>query len=57
MKTNAPRTVTWLIGLLLGLAGIVGELATKSGFLAENAFWLVAAAFVVLLLGTTIKGL
>ncbi|MDX1943212.1 MAG: hypothetical protein SFU99_21790 [Saprospiraceae bacterium] len=57
MKTNAPKVITWVIGLLLGLGGILGEFAMKSGFLTENAFWLLAAGFVVLLLGSSIKGL
>ncbi len=57
MKTNAPRIITWLTALILGLAGIIGELSVKAGFLAENAFWLVVAGFVVLLLGSSIKGL
>ncbi|HMN91163.1 MAG TPA: hypothetical protein PKD70_09660 [Saprospiraceae bacterium] len=57
MKTNAPRVITWVIALVLGLSGIIGQLAIKTGFLAENAFWLVAAGFVILLLGSSIKGL
>ncbi len=57
MRTNAPRVITWVIALILGVAGIVGELVTKTGFLAENAFWLLTAAFVLLLLGSSLKGL
>ncbi len=57
MRTNAPRVITWVIALILGAAGIVGELVTKTGFLAENAFWLLTAAFVLLLLGSSLKGL
>ncbi len=58
MKTNAPRVITLVIGLLLGIAGIVGEMASKNmGFISDNAFWLVAAGWLILLLGSSVKGL
>lgn len=56
MKLSAPQQVTWWIALIVGLAGILAYLVSipvLSGF----AFWLVAAAFVLLILATYLKGL
>jgi predicted membrane channel-forming protein YqfA (hemolysin III family) len=56
MKTNAPRTITLIIALILAIVGIIGVVA-KIAFLAPLAFWLVVAGFVVLLAGSLFKGL
>lgn len=56
MKLSAPLQVTWWIALIAGVVGIVAHLVTipvVSGF----AFWLVAAAFVLLILATLLKGM
>jgi len=56
MKTNAPTSMIWLVAVVLGALGI----ASKFVFIANvtaNAFWLVAVAFVLLALGTVLKGL
>jgi hypothetical protein len=56
MKLSAPQKGTWWIALIAGVLGIVSYLVTVpvlSGF----AFWLVAAAFVLLILATYLKGL
>jgi hypothetical protein len=55
MRLNAPKKTTWWIALVVGAIGIVAHLVTipvLSGF----AFWLVAAAFVLLILATYLKG-
>lgn len=57
MKTNAPRFITWVIALVLGLAGTLGHFGVLSGFLAVNAFLLLLVGFVLLVLGTAVKGL
>jgi len=56
MKLSAPQQITWWIALIVGVVGILahlGIIAVLSGF----AFWLVAAAFVLLILATLLKGL
>jgi len=56
MKLNAPKQVTWWIALIVGAAGIAARLVpipVLSGF----AFWLVAAAFVLLILATLLRDL
>ena len=56
MKLSAPKQITWWIALIVGVAGILAHLGTipvLSGF----AFWLVAVAFVLLILATFLDGL
>jgi hypothetical protein len=56
MKLSAPQRATWWVALIVGVVGIIAYLVTipvLSGF----AFWLVAAAFVLLILATYLKGL
>jgi len=56
VKLSAPQKATWWVAVIVGVAGILAHLVTipvLSGF----AFWLVAAAFVLLVLATYLKGL
>ena len=56
MKLNAPKNVTWWIAVIAGVLGILGtfmSLPVVSGI----AFWLAAAAFVLLALATYLKNL
>jgi hypothetical protein len=56
MKLNAPQKITWWIALIVGMIGIVAHLVTIP-VLSGLAFWLVAVAFVLLILATYLKGL
>ena len=56
MKLSAPQKTTWLIALVVGVLGILGKLVTIP-VVSGIAFWLVAAAFVLLVLATYLKGL
>jgi hypothetical protein len=56
MTLNAPKQITWLIAVIIGVVGIVAYFVTIPG-LTANAFWLVAVGFVVLALATYMKGL
>jgi hypothetical protein len=56
MQLNAPKQITWLIAVIIGAAGILSYLVTIPG-LSPSAFWLVAVGFVLLALGTFMKGL
>lgn len=56
MKLNAPKQITWIIALVLGVVGIVGYLVTIP-VLSVAAFWIVLAALVLMLLATLIEGL
>ena len=56
MKLSAPKQITWIIALVLGVLGLIGALFTVP-FLTTYAFWFVFVAFVLLLVATFIDGL
>jgi len=55
---RAPKSSTWLISVILAVLGILLYLGIiKIPLLAPYNFWLVAVAFILLALGSIIKGL
>jgi hypothetical protein len=56
MNLSAPKQVTWLIALILGIIGLIGQLVTIP-VLSGLAFWLVLIALVVMLVATYLPGL
>jgi predicted membrane channel-forming protein YqfA (hemolysin III family) len=56
MKINRPKNVTWWISVILGGLGILSQFVAIPG-LSGFSFWLLAIGFVLLVLGTVIKGL
>jgi len=55
---RAPKSSTWLISVILAVIGILLYLGIiRIPWLAPYDFWLVAAAFILLALGSIIKGL
>lgn len=58
LKLSAPKTITWIIAVVLGVLGILATLGILAiAPLAGYSFWLVAAAFVILALATALKDL
>lgn len=56
MNLSAPKVITWWVAVAFGALGLLGHFAIVSA-LAANAFWLVTAGFVVLVLATLLKDL
>lgn len=56
MKLTPPTTVTFWVGVVLGLLGLLAGIGVISA-LAGYAFWLAFAGFAVLALGLMVKGL
>jgi len=56
MKLSAPKTITWLIAVIVGVVGVLAKILPIA-FLAPHAFLLVVCAFVLLALATLLKGL
>lgn len=52
---SAPKKITWILGLILGILGIIGHFAHIQ-FLSEHSFTLLLIGFVLLAVGTTVKG-
>lgn len=58
MKLSAPKTVVWLIAVIVALIGILSGIGIVTiPVLTPHAFWLVSGAFVLLALATLLKGL
>ena len=55
MKLSAPKQIVWIISLILGVLGIIGKFVAIA-VVSANAFWLVTVGFVLLILGTFLKG-
>lgn len=53
---SAPKGVTWIIAVALGLLGLLGHVGTISA-LSAYSFWLVTAGLVLLALATLLKEL
>lgn len=57
MKTpSAPKKITWIIGIVAGLLGIIGHYANVQ-ILSEYNYILLLAGFVVLTAGTSFRDL
>jgi len=51
---SAPKNITWIIGLICGLLGIIGHYAHIQ-ILSEYSYILLLIGFLVLAAGTTFK--
>ncbi len=56
MKLSAPKQNLWLIAVILGVLGILGNFVLIP-VVSANAFWFVSLGFAVLVLGTALKGI
>ena len=57
MKLSAPRQITWIIALILGIVGILAQLTSLPVITATIGFWLLAVAWVLLLIAAITRGL
>jgi hypothetical protein len=59
MRLSAPKQITWLIALIVGVVGIVVQIMglTLIAVPFGLGFWLVVVAFVLLLVATMVEGL
>ncbi len=55
MRLNAPKQAVWLVSVILGVLGIIGQFTTIA-FVTANAFWLVTVGFIILAASTVLKG-
>ena len=57
MRLSAPKQITWIIALILGVVGILANLASIPVITPELGFWLVVVGWALLLVATITKGL
>lgn len=55
MKPSSPKKTLWIVALIIGILGIVGHFA-QIEFISQYSFQLLMGGFVLLALGTTLKG-
>ncbi len=55
MTLSAPRFVTWIIALVLGVLGLLGQFAIPA--LAGLVFWFLLVGLALMLVATIVKGL
>lgn len=53
---SSPKRITWIIGLVCGILGILGHYVHVQ-FLTEYSYVLLLVGFIVLALGTTFREL
>jgi len=57
MKLNAPKKITWWISLVLAIIAIIVYFTKFLGSLEPHVFIILLVAFILLWLGTFVKGL
>lgn len=60
MKLSAPKTIIWLIALILAALAILSRfvgIPFIGEFVRSNDFWIMTAAYGLLFLGTLFKGI
>jgi hypothetical protein len=57
MKFSAPKQITWIIALILGVVGILANLTKFPVVTPVIGFWLLVAAWALMLIATITKGL
>jgi uncharacterized membrane protein HdeD (DUF308 family) len=55
MKLSAPKQITWIIALILGIVGILATLVTIPVITPVIGFWLVVAGWALLLIATVLR--
>ena len=56
MKLSAPKVITWWIALILAGLGFIGHFVNIP-VATMYQYWFVLAGYVLLMLGTLVKGL
>ena len=57
MKYSAPIQITWIIGLILGIVGILANLMALPVITPVIGFWLLVVGWALMLIATITKGL
>jgi len=57
MKYSAPKQITWIIGLILGIVGILANLMALPVITPVIGFWLLAVGWALMIIATITKGL
>ena len=56
MKLNAPKQITWWISLIIAIIAVLAHWIVAIGFLTPYSFLVLFIAYIILWLGTFVKG-
>jgi hypothetical protein len=56
MNLSAPKQITWIIAVVLGVLGVLGNFVTLP-VLGAYSFWLLFLGFAILAIATLVEGL
>ena len=57
MKLSPPKRTTWIVATLLGVVAIASHAIVDVPLITPYAFWILAAAFILLFLATLLPGI
>ena len=57
MLPKAPSLLTFLVAFLLGVAAVLAKLGVPIPVVRDAEFWTLAAAYLAVMLGCTMRGL
>lgn len=57
MQLSSPKMITWVIALILGVLGLLASLVTLPLITATVGFWLLVIAWLLLIVGSAVKGI
>ena len=57
MRLSAPKQITWIIALILGVVGILANLTSIPIITPALGFWLVVVGWALLLIAAITRGL
>jgi uncharacterized membrane protein HdeD (DUF308 family) len=57
MRFSAPKQITWIIALILGVVGILANLTSIPIITPALGFWLVVIGWALLLIASITRGL
>lgn len=56
MQLSSPKMITWVIAVILGVLGLLASLVTLPVISATVGFWLLVIAWLLLVVGSAVKG-
>ena len=57
MRLNAPTKLVWIIAVVLGVLGLLGELLPSAPIIGQFGFWFVVIGWLLLAIATLAKGM
>lgn len=57
MELSAPTRIVFIIAIVLAVVSLLPVIGISLGFVGANSYWILLAAFVVLVLGNLLNGL